>query len=89
MDVATSDPPPDMRLKLPLQKEIDRRNIGRNTQYVEADAPMPVGDRPSNILLTPPYGGTQRAMRPGSSLGLQRQRALSHGDILKSKAPRY
>jgi len=99
VDGAISDPPPDMKLKPPMTGELDKSMTGRNQQYGnflanwndprnkdaarEGNRGNVIQDSRGNSLSRGDYG---KGMNPNYTGDLAKK---SHGDIMKSKAPRY
>jgi len=78
-----------------MRGEVDKNDIGRNKQYIEAAAPGPNGTTPSNIMQDP-YWGSGKMMKKGGNMGVQKkvmswQPPPSSGDFSakRRKNPNY
>lgn len=91
VNAAISDPPPDMHLKPPMRGEVDHRPTGnpqgRNQQYQNF---LGSWKKPKN-LQAEKSGNRGNSLSRGDFVKGYNPNAvnLSHGDYLKSKAPRY
>lgn len=78
VNAAISDPPPDMRLRPPMRGEIDKNDMGRNSQY-KGQSYLPSWKRPNTISYTEKDKLDSKLVKP----------RLSNGDLRRGRNPNY